>query len=352
MRYTDEEVNLIIADSFKELNYKPKKCFLAACKGGEENQKYAEALIKSCGAGVYNKLKEKFSDEAYRNKYLAELDKKRIVCVTYKSAYFPESLKNIPEPPLVLYTRGNVELLKERRFCVVGSRKSTAQALEECKKICSELSNHFVIATGIADGADTAAAVGALPSGKVICVLPCGHGRATASLRKVEECGLSISEFPPGVRAQSFMFSRRNRILAGLCEGVLVVSAGEHGGALSTAGYAADYGKDVFAFPYGIGVASGAGCNKLIKSGAYLCDCAEDIYSVTGIECRKTEESVPELDDDEKAVLNALKEKGEMHAEKLAKASGKRMYELTAICSSLEIKGLLVRTGGNKFAAL
>lgn len=352
MRYTDEEVKLIIADSFEELNYRPKRYFIAACKGGDENQKYAEALIKSCGEGVYNKLKEKFSDETYRNKYLTELDKKRIVCVTYKSAAFPESLKHIPEPPLVLYTRGNLDLLKERCFCVVGSRKSTAQALEQCKNICSELSGHFVIATGIADGADNAAAVGALPSGKIICVLPCGHGRTTDTLRRVEECGLSISEFPPDVRAQSYMFSRRNSILAGLCEGVLVVSAGEHGGALSTAGYAADYGKDVFAFPYTIGVASGRGCNNLIKSGAYLCDQAEDIYSVTGIECGNAEDSFSGLDDDEKAVLNALKENGEMHAEKLAKALGKRMYELTAICSSLEIKGLLVRTGGNKYAAL
>ncbi len=351
VEYSENEVNLIIADSFSELTYNEKKYFLAAQKGGEENQKYADALIKICGAGVYNKLKEKFCDGEYRKKYLAGLDKKRIECVTFKSADFPESLKHIPEPPLVLYLRGNRKLLNERLFCVVGSRKSTPQALEECKKICAELSSYFVIATGVADGADKAAAVGAMPSGNVLCVLPFGHGNGSDVLRKVEECGLSLSVFPPETKAKPYMFTVRNRILAGLCDGVLVVSAGEKGGALSTAGYAADYGKDVFAFPYSLGVCSGVGCNRLIKSGAYLCECAEDICSVLGIEFENGE-SEPELDEDERAVLSVLKQQGEMHAEKLAEAVNKKPYELAAICSLLEIKGLLVRTGGNKFAAL
>ena len=354
MSYTEEEINLIVADSFSELHYKYKKCFLAAQRDDEESQKYADALIKSLGVGVYNKLKEKFYDGEYRKNLLSLLDKKRVECVTFKSTDYPDSLKHIPVPPLVLYIRGNRELLGQRKFCIVGSRKSTAQALEVCKNISEKLSEHFVITTGVADGADSAAACGALPSGKVICVLPFGHGRANGVLKKVEDNGLSVSEFPPDTPALRYMFTARNRILAGLSDGVLVVSARQKGGALSTAGYAVDYGKDVFAFPYGIGVVSGIGCNKLIKSGAYLCDCIEDIYSVMGIESKVKDggESDLPLDDDEKAVLSLLKEHGEMHAEKLAAATGKRAYELSAICSSLEIKGLLVRTGGNKFAAL
>ena len=352
MEYTQEEANLIVADGFHELAYKQKKLFLAACKGGEENAKYRDELIKSCGAGVYNKLREKFYDGAYRDKILSSLDKKKIKCITFKSADYPESLKNIPVPPLVLYARGNTELLSERIFAVVGSRKSTAQAIEQCKAICERLTSHFVVATGIADGADDAAALGALPSGRIICVMPCGHGNAGNTLRRVEESGLSVSEFPPGTRAQQYTFPLRNRILAGLCSGVLVVSAGKHGGALSTAGYAADYGKDVFAFPYGIGVASGEGCNHLIKSGAFLCDCVEDIYSVMGIEFKEDAQDDIELDEDEKAVLSALKQEGEMHAERLAAITGKKPYEISIICASLEIKGLLVRTGGNNFAAI
>lgn len=350
MTYTNEEINLIIADSFHELTYKHKKCFLAAQKGGEQNAKYADELIKSYGEGVYNKLREKFRDGNYREKVLSSLDKKRVKCVTFKSADYPESLKNLSVPPIVLYARGNGSLLREKIFGIVGSRKSTAHALQECKNFSAELTNYFVIATGVADGADKAAALGALPSGKVICVLPCGHGYETDTIRKVEESGLTVSEFPPETRAQQYMFTLRNRILAGLCSGVLVVSAGKKSGALSTAGYAVEYGKDVFAFPYGIGVASGAGCNKLIKDGANLCDCVEDIYSAMRIEYAKQEKE--ELDGDERAVLEVLKEQGEMHAEKLAAAVGKKPHELSVICSMLEIKGLIIRTGGNKFAAL
>lgn len=351
MIYTKDDINLITVDSFGDLTYREKRLFLAAQRQSAESAKYERELIKSCGAGVYNKLREKFYDESFCSKLLSSLDKLKLKCITIKSADYPEGLNHVKNPPLVLYARGNCELLKGRIFCVVGSRKTTAQALEECKRISARLAEYFVVATGIADGADSAAALGAIGSGKVICVLPCGHNVSTAVLRTVEEKGLSVSEFPPSTRIQNYTFTLRNRILAGLSEGVLVVSAGMQGGALSTAAYAADYGKDVFAFPYSIGVPSGEGCNALIKSGAYLCDSAEDILSAMGVDYGSVDKEV-ELDEEERAVLSVLKDEGEMHAEKLAAACGKKLFELTAICSSLEIKGLIVRLGGNRYAVL
>jgi len=353
MAYTKEEINLIVVNSFRKLSNKHKKYFLAAQKQTGEN-KYADELIKNIGVGVYNKLREKFFDEEYRKNLLSLLDKKQVECVTFKSADFPEGLKHVSDPPLVLYLRGNRKLLGESVFGVTGARKSTVQALEECKKICERLSRRLVIATGVACGAENAAVAGALPSGRIICVLPCGHGSSSGVLREVEERGLSISEFPPETRFGKYSFSLRNRIFAGLCSGVLVVSAGMKSGTFSIVNYALEYGKDVFAFPYNLGVESGAGCNYLIKCGANLCDCADDIFSAMGVgtDSDGKKEVSSELTDDEKAVLNALKTEGELHAEKLAAMLGKKPYELSVICSSLEIKGLLVRTGGNKFAAL
>ena len=351
MIYTKDEINLIAVDSFDDLTYREKRLFLAARKKGGESAKYEDELIKSCGAGVYNKLREKFCDESYLSKIVSTLDKIGVRCITIKSEGYPEGLNHVKNPPLVLYARGNTELLKRRIFCVVGSRKSTTQAIEECKNISGRLAEYFVVATGIADGADSAAALGALDSGNVICVLPCGHKYSSTLSRRVEAKGLSLSEFPPDTRIQSYTFTLRNRILAGLSDGVLVVSAAIHGGALSTAAYAADYGKDVFAFPYSIGVSTGEGCNNLIKSGAYLCDSAEDILSVMGVDCVSATQEV-ELDDDERAVISVLKDEGEMHAEKLAAATGKKLYELAAICSSLEIKGIIVRVAGNRYAVL
>ena len=351
MSYTKEEVNIIVVDSFCDLNYREKRLFLASRNSSAENKKYEDELIKSCGEGVYNKLRDKFDDGTFREKLLSSLDKIKVKCITIKSGGFPENLNHVKNPPLVLYARGNVALLNEKIFCVVGSRKTMPQMLETCKTISKRLSEHFVVATGIADGVDKAAALGALDSGKVICVLPCGHGFQSAVLRKVEDTGLSISEFPPGTRTQSYTFRLRNRILAGLSEGVLVVSAATNGGALSTAAYAADYGKDVFAFPYSLGIASGEGCNNLIKNGAYLCDSVEYIFSVMGVDYVNGVKE-EELDGDELIVLNALKEEGEMHVERLAQVTGKKLFELTAICSALEIKGLIVRVTGNKYANL
>ena len=138
-----------------------------------------------------------------------------------------------------------------------------------------------------------------------------------------------------------------------MTEGVLVTSAGERSGTLSTAGYANGYSREVFAFPYSLGVASGAGCNKLIKDGAALCDCADDVLFALGIESGgKNTEKICDVDGDEAAVLNLLKEQGEMHAEKIAAALGLPLTDVVTACSMLEIKGLVVRTGGNSFEAI
>ncbi len=254
----------------------------------------------------------------------------------------------------MLYARGNTALLKGEAFAIVGSRKTAPAILEECKRFSSKLSEKFVIVTGVADGADSAAAKGALDSGNVICVLPGGHDSSCCGnykiLREVEKRGLTVSEFPPAFKAQRYTFLLRNRIIAGLSEGVLVVSAAEKSGALNTASYAADYGRDVFAFPYGLGVASGAGCNKLIKNGAYLCDDVRDIFSVCGVSYEESDED--DLTPDEREAVKLLQTEGETHAQVIAVKLNKQLSEVTVLLSMLEIKGKVVKTGGNKYAAL
>lgn len=355
MTYSEDEKSIIIADSLENLNYKQKKLFLASVnRQNDKRQKYADILIKTLGDGVYNKLRDKFYDEDYRDKVFSALIKRSITCVTIKSELYPEELKNIPVPPLLLYARGNVELLRDKKFAVVGSRKSLPQALEGCKDICKNLAERLTVVTGVADGADSAAIRGALSSGRIIVVLPGGHDSGCAAraalLAKVEEKGLSVSEFPPRFKAQRYTFILRNRIMAGLTLGTLVVSAAAKSGALSTASYAADYGRDVFAFPYSIGVPSGEGCNALIKKGAYLCENALDILSQFGVELPV--EQCCDIDDDEEEILKVVRVCGEIHALQLAEATGKALRDVSAICAMLEIKGLIIRTGGNRYAAV
>lgn len=352
MNYTETELDLIAADAIEELNYKQKKLLLASCRTDiDDSRKYKDALIKTVGSGVYNKVKAKFLDKDFRAKLLSGYKKRGVECVTVKSGDYPFQLGQIDAAPLVLYVRGNRSLLKTRMLGVVGSRRTTAQVTEECKNICEQLSEHVTVVTGVADGADNAAAIGALRTGNVMCVLPYGHDADyTKTLKAVEEDGLSVTEFPPLTKAKRYTFTLRNRVIAGLAEGVLVVSAGEKSGALSTAGYAANYSRDVFAFPYGLGITSGKGCNALIKNGAYLVDCAEDVLHVLGIEVETRTQT--ELDGDEREVVELLKREGELHAQKIAALVGKKLTDIVTVCSMLEIKGFIIRTGSNSFAAL
>ncbi len=358
MSYSESEIDLIVADSIGQLYYNHKKMLLAATNPfAEDRQKCESQLIKIFGDGVYNKVKAQFSDGKYRESVLADLKRRGIECSTFKSADYPELLKHTPSPPFVLYLRGRRELLSTRMFAVVGSRRTPAQILEECKRYCSELSSFVTVVTGVADGGDSAAISGALSTGNVVCVLPGGHDTKCYPnvnlYKKVESAGLIVSEFAPTVPVQRHTFTLRNRIIAGLSEGVLVVSGNEKSGTMSTAGYATDYNRDVFAFPYNVGAAAGKGCNRLIKTGANLCDSIEDIFLALGIE-RKTQtvETYDEADGDEAAVLNLLKEQGEMHAEKIASELKLKLTDVVTACSMLEIKGLIVRTGGNSYTII
>lgn len=358
MNYTESEIDLIVADSIQLLYYKYKNLFLAANNPTDKDrQKYEIELIKRVGDGVYNKVKALYYDGKYREGVLADLKRRRIDCCTFKSADYPELLKHTPYPPLVLYLRGRRELLSTRMFAVVGSRRTPAPIVEECKRFCAELSSYLTVVTGVADGGDSAAIVGALTTGNVICVLPGGHDSGSFAnvnlCKKVESEGLTLTEFPPTIPVQRHTFILRNRIIAGLSEGVLVVSAGEKSGALSTAGYASEYNRDVFAFPYNVGAAAGKGCNDRIKAGAFLCDCVGDVLSELKIDYKsKTAETYDEADGDEAAVLNLLREQSEMHAEKIAEELNMKLNDVVTACSMLEIKGLIVRTGGNSYAII
>lgn len=358
MNYTKSEIDLIIADSISLLYYQYKKLLLASINPTvKDRQKYETELIKSIGEGVYNKVKTLFSDEKYREEVLADLKRRGIECSTFKSSDYPEQLKHTDCPPLVLYLRGRRELLSTRMFAVVGSRRTPANILEETKRLCAKLSNFVTVVTGVADGGDSAAITGALSTGNVICVLPGGHDANCCNnvnlYKKVGREGLTLTEFAPTVPVQRHTFRMRNRIIAGLSEGVLVVSAGEKSGTMSTANFATAYNKDVFAFPYNVGASAGKGCNKLIKEGASLCDCIDDILSVLGIDNKtKTAEVFEETDGDEAAVLNLLKTEGEMHAEKIAAELKMKLTDVVTACSMLEIKGLITRTVGNSYAII
>ncbi len=355
MNYTAAECDIITVDGMEELAYKHKRAFLHAMGDDEPARaKYEQILIKSLGNGVYNKMKALFSDGDFRRRAVQSLEDSGVSCVVLGGEGYPSALAHTDAPPLALYCRGRRELLSTQCFAVVGSRRTPAATMAACKKISGQIAARMTVVTGVADGADTAAIEGALESGNIICVFPGGLDYVYSApnaklLRQVEERGLIISEWQPKTAIMRYMFSVRNRIIAGLSRGVLVASAPKKSGALITAGYAADYGREVFAFPHSLGISAGEGSNALIQNGAMLCKNVLDIFDSFGLEY-KTETT--KLTPQEEAVLAFLRTNGEAHIQVVAQAAGIKVFQAVTILSSLEIKGLAVRCGGNRYSAV
>ena len=338
------------------LSEKERHAVLRACGRAlppAELEKICAAVIQSAADGVYKGDGAPRAREA--EAYLARLEKAGCFAVTLASADYPAALRAIPDPPLVLFCKGRRELLAARKFCIVGARSIPPWAAKTGTAIAAELAGRFAVVTGIAEGGDAAVIAGALSSGSLISVLPCGLDRdypaAHAALkRQIAQQGLIVSEYPLGMLPQKFTFHERNRVLAGLSEGVLVLAAGQKSGTLITADRALAYGRDVFALPHNAGAPQGAGCNELIKQGAYLCTDAGDVLSMFGME--RAERSAPSLTEQEQKMLAVLRGAGEGHAAALAQAAGVPVWEAQATLSSLELKGLAARAGGNMYTAL
>jgi DNA processing protein len=203
--------------------------------------------------------------------------------VTFVSQDYPKSLFEIPDPPPFLYVKGQLRS-HELSIAIVGSRRATSYGLMTTGKLAEALASHGVcVVSGMARGVDTAAHKGALHAGgRSVGVLGCGVDNVyppenRALFGQMADAGCLVSEFPLGTQPLAENFPRRNRIISGLSNGVLVVEAAEKSGSLITAQYALEQGRDVFAVPGNISFATSRGCNRLIKQGAKLVDCVEDI---------------------------------------------------------------------------
>lgn len=359
MELTATEKSYIWLDSF-ELNEGEKRKLLSVAGSPvslvREFEKFQPYLIDFGKENVYNNMRRSLCDEGkYFQNLLAFFKEKSIQPIAYSSNLYPKAWKEFSDAPLVLYAKGNLALLQKRRFGIVGSRRTQASALKVGERIAETLSYAFVIVTGSADGGDVSAIEGGLQgSGEVISLLASGFGsipKANFSLlQKIPERGLILSPHAYDTPARNFSYEQRNKLLASLVEGVLVLGAGETSGALITAKYAKLQKKPVFALPYPPLSATGCGCNALIKDGGILTETAEDILNFYGLKAEKRVE-IP-LSADESKALQFLKEQGEAHLSEIASGTGIAVFKVTAILSSLEMKGVVVKLGGNRFSAV
>lgn len=206
-----------------------------------------------------------------------------IVLISIFDDQYPLKLKTIANPPIVLYTKGNKKLLNQNCIGIVGSRKATPYGLKVSDFFADRLSRAgLVIISGGARGIDTASHLAALKTDKTICVLGCGiditYPRENKELfEQIADHGLMLSEYPPSTSPIATNFPARNRIIAGIASGIILVEAAKKSGGLITAEFAMDEGREVYCVPGNIFSVNSAGVHSLLKQGAKLIDSPEDI---------------------------------------------------------------------------
>ncbi len=239
------------------------------------------AKIENIGEVISKKivsLKGKVLD-----KELRLMEKRNVYAISVFDPNYPENLKNIYSPPIVLYIKGEIKREDIDAVAIVGSRMPSHYGISSAEKLSADLASYGItIVSGMARGIDTAAAKGALTSGRTIAVLGSGLNDIYPAENKkladeIGAHGAVISEFPMDTPPIKLNFPRRNRIISGLALGVVVVEAGEGSGALITANFALDDNRDVFAMPGRVDSKTSTGTNRLIKEGAKLVEGADDI---------------------------------------------------------------------------
>ena len=205
--------------------------------------------------------------------------------MTFRSELYPENLREIKNPPVLLYYAGTVPKMKDH-FCVgvVGTRRMSAYGMEMAYKISYGLaSGGAVTVSGLAEGIDGVCAAATLRAGGItVAVLGCGLDRVYPAhhgklMNEIASKGLLLSEYPPATKPLYYHFPARNRIISGLSHTVVVVEAGLGSGSLITAKNAVAHGKDIFAVPAKIGEKGAEGVNGLLRDGAFFASCAEDV---------------------------------------------------------------------------
>lgn len=290
--------------------------------------------------------------------------------ITTRDEGYPRMLKEIHDPPIGLYRKGSC-LFEQPCIAIVGSRRTTLYGQAVAKKLGAELARlGFCVVSGLARGIDTAAHEGALSvGGKTAAVLGTGIDIIYPSenlglYRRIAETGAILSEFPFGRKADKQSFAMRNRIVSGICEGVVVVESDVSGGAMITARFAGEQGRLIFAVPGRIDQATSRGCHQLIRDGATLLTAVDDILNelnyldglrpqaiATAGEPSVLERLLPQLETNERRVLESFRGGAILGIDALAAGTGLGPSEISSLLMMLELKKLVQKRADGSFEA-
>ena len=324
-----------------------------------------KSLQKIPGIGEINAHRIKDKD-IFKNaeKELRFIEKNEIEVLFYTDKTFSRRLKTCADAPVLLYTKGNLNLNEQRIVSIVGTRNATNYG----KQVCDELIQRFsernykvLIVSGLAYGIDIQAHKSALkcnlPTAGVIAhgldkIYPSLHAETA---KKMQEDGGLVTDFPSGTKIDPSNFIRRNRIIAGLADATIVVESAQKGGALITAEIASSYNRDVFAFPGRSGDVYSKGCNQLIRnSGANLIEGIDDLEFFMGWEKTSKNKAVQsslfvELTPDEEKIVTLLRENGELFIDQISSELTLQVSRVSAMLLTLEFKNVLVAMPGKMY---
>jgi len=306
----------------------------------------------------FDEFRNKFSVEDYAGK----LKKKNVSFIILTDSNYPELLKQIRNPPFVLYVKGDPSTLSERfgpSVAVVGTRRTTQYGREVTKILTEELvASGFIIVSGLAIGVDAISHKTAIENGgRTVAVFGCGVDccNPAENLRLyndiIQKGSVVISELPLGHPPTKGSFPSRNRIIAGLSLGVLVTEGAEDSGSLITADYAIKFGRPVFAVPGPITSNMSKGPYKLIQKGAKLVTKAEDILQELGVKGTrniKSTKGIKGSTKEENRILEVLKNEA-LHFDEIVRKTGLQSSELGSILSLMEVKGMVRSFEGGMF---
>ncbi|MFZ5805871.1 MAG: DNA-processing protein DprA [Verrucomicrobiota bacterium] len=274
---------------------------------------------------------------------------------------YPHRLREIYDPPMVLYYKGDLEVIQKRCLAIVGSRHTTSYGFETARKLSYQSAYAgLTIVSGLARGIDTAAHQGALAAkGRTAAIYGCSldmvfpQENRPLTEKIVESGGALISEFCLGTTPDKYTFPMRNRIISGLSDGVLVVEAGQQSGAIITARLALDQGRQVFAVPGRVDNPHARGCHSLLKEGARLVEDVDDIFNEFELLFPKKEiegeRKLPtDLSPEELAIFNVL-ENDDIHIDAIIRKCGLPSAVVSSSLLRLELKRLVRQLPGKFF---
>jgi DNA processing protein len=336
-----------------------------------------EAEISAAGVArpVAQRIKE-FRDFDPLEKELCELPKLGARLLKWTDEDYPANLRQIPDPPPYLFVRGPARLHETGCLAIVGARAASEAGLRMAHRLGMELAaKGFTVVSGLARGIDGAAHQGALDGGgRTVAVMGCGidviyppeHRKLAEAI--IEGGGAIIAELPLGTQPIAENFPTRNRILSGLCLGVVIVEAAEKSGSLITARMALEQNRQVFAVPGSPLTGKTRGSNRLIRDGAKLVECVEDVIeeiapqmAIVRNEPKKATQSLNNSEsealsklaaasDEDRVILRQLKHGEKLHVDSLIEASGLTPQAVLRLLLELELKGLVAQHPGKLFS--